>query len=147
MGILRTEIVKPVAKSERYFPSTPLTALNVQDAIDQLNATLVIAGSSPPAIVPKTITFAMSPYTVLATDYLLLCDTTTGAITIQTALAASRGNKEFMIKDSGGNAAANNITILRAGAETLDGLASYPIDTNYDEVNLKPITNGYAVSK
>jgi hypothetical protein len=126
------------ARRIRYEPQAAIAATNVQDAIQAVQANVVAAASSPPAIVPTAVNFAMSPYTVLATDYLLEVDTSGGAITIQTQASASRANKPFTVKDISGNAAANNISVVRTGAETLDGLTTYPLDSDFRSLTFKP---------
>jgi hypothetical protein len=89
----------------------------------------------------------MSPYVVLPTDYLLEVDTTGGAVVIQTAASASRANKPFTVKDIAGNSSVNAISVLRTGAETIDGLSSYPMSTDFASLTFKPklAGNGYEV--
>lgn len=130
-----------------YEASTSIAADNVQDAIEAVQANIVAGSAVPPAIVPTPVTFAMSPYTVQPTDYLLEVDTTGGAVTIQTQASASRSNKPFTVKDIAGNSAVNAISVLRTGAETIDGLTTYPIDTPYAAFTFKPKAagNGYEV--
>lgn len=146
MSVVQTDLrnARERAKELRYYPTTGLVATNVQDAIDFVASS---GGTSPPSITPKVVTFAMSPYTILTTDYLILVDTSGGAVTLQTGAAAARTNKEVTIKDSTGNALTNNISILRTGAETIDGLTTYPIASDFGAVTLSPETGGYAVTK
>lgn len=150
MTVIQTDLrVRPVAAARNvsFQPFGAVTAPNVQTAIEQIEAQVVAGATSPPAIVPTSVNFAMSPYTVLSTDYLLEVDTTGGAVAIQTQASASRGNKPFTVKDISGNAEANNISVLRTGAETIDGLASYPIASNFQAFTFKPklAGNGYEV--
>jgi len=150
MSIVQTDLrVFPVAMAREvsYEPSAGVVAIDVQNAIQAVQANVVAAALVPPAIVPTAVNFAMSPYTVLATDYLLEVDTTGGAVVIQTAASATRSNKPFTVKDIAGNSAVNAISVLRAGAETIDGLTSYPIDGAYTSLTFKPklAGNGYEV--
>ena len=141
MSVVQTDLrISPVAAAWNvsYEPSPGVNEVNVQDAIEAVQANVVAAAAVPPAIVPTAVNFAMSPYTVLATDYLLEVDTTGGAVSIQTAASASRSNKPFTVKDIAGNAAVNAISVLRTGAETIDGLTSYPMDSAYDAKTFKP---------
>jgi hypothetical protein len=141
MSVVQTDLrVRPIAAAAdiSYLPAPPLTSNNVQDVIEELQAEIVLGGATPPAIVPTAVTFAQSPYTVLPTDYLLEVDTTGGAVNIQTAASASRANKPFTVKDIAGNSAVNAISVLRTGAETIDGLTSYPMDSAYDSKTFKP---------
>lgn len=150
MALIQTDLrFRPVAAAANvsYEPTAPLTAVNVQDALDQIQAEIAAAVVSPPAIVPTAVNFAMSPYTVLATDYLLEVDTSGGAVVIQTAASASRSNKPFTVKDITGNASTNAIAVNRTGAETIDGLTSYPMATDFAALTFKPklAGNGYEV--
>ena len=68
------------------------------------------------------VTSAMSPYAVKVSDRILSCKTLTGDITIQLPSANFAGDgKLYIIKDEDGNAATNNIAILPAAGETIDG--------------------------
>lgn len=42
----------------------------------------------------------------------------------------------YSIKDESGGAATNNITVVRAGADTVDGAAFYTINSNFGKVTL-----------
>lgn len=82
-------------------------------------------------------------YTILLTDNTIAVDyTVTGAVTITLPSAANAFNGteglRFLIKDSGANAATNNITINRAGADTI-------IDTATGRTSTVINTNGGAI--
>ncbi len=68
--------------------------------------------------------FADSPYTVLGTDYFISVDTSGGAITITLPNAATLAGRTYVIRDTGGAAAASNITIATAGGNLVGGGAS-----------------------
>jgi hypothetical protein len=70
----------------------------------------------------KTITHASSPYTLLATDGVLFCNVSAGAITIN-LLAATTYGAELSIKIKG--TATNNVTVIPNGTDTIDGGANY----------------------
>lgn len=127
------------AEKLTFRPVSPFVATNVEDAILE-------AAFGPSIITPTAVTFAMSPYTIQPTDYLILVDTSGGAVTLQTQAASTRGGREVTIKDSTGNAAANNISILRTGAEVIDGLTTYPIASDFGAATLAPVTGGYAAT-
>lgn len=74
------------------------------------------------------------PYTVLATDLLVLVDSAGGARTINLPAASSKF--AVYIKDAAGNAAANNITITPNGAEKIDTAGSLIINTNFSSAFL-----------
>ena len=140
MSVVMTDLrnTRQKAKEIAYNPTGAVTAKNVQDAIDQL-VTL------PKSVVTMAVTFAMSPFTPAGTDSYLAVDTSGGAITINMPASASRGGLPLTIKDVTGNAAANPITVARAGAETIDGLTSYPLDAAYAAATFVPKTGGYLV--
>jgi hypothetical protein len=152
MSVIQTDLrVNPIAAARNvsYDPSPSVAAIDVQHAIETVQANLVaavaVASVTPPAIVPTAVNFAMSPYTVLATDYLLEVDSTGGAVVIQTAASASRANKPFTVKAI--NANPNGISVNRTAAETIDGLTSYPMVDAYDAKTFKPklAGDGYEV--
>ena len=149
MSIVSTDLrqTRQSAREISYSPAAPITAYTVQNAIEQVQAEIAAGSVKPPAIVPTAVTFAMSPYTVLATDYLLDVDTSGGAITINMMAAAVRNNLEITIKDSTGHAStpANNISVVANGAETSDGLATYPIASDFGAYKFKPVIGGYVV--
>lgn len=126
------------ARRIRYEPTLPFTATNVQNAIEQANVL-------PRSITPTPVTSAMSPYAVLSTDQILLVNTSVGAVTINMPLSAARLGLDLIIKDDTGNAAANPISVVASGAETTDGLATYPIDSNYGAATFAPQTGGYYI--
>jgi hypothetical protein len=86
-------------------------------------------------IAPTTVNAAT--YDVLTTDSILhVTYTATGtvAITIPTALILT--SFRLTIKDAGGNASANNITINAEGGELFDGSATAVINSDYSAINL-----------
>lgn len=138
MSIVHTDlrVTRERAKQIRFYPAGAVTATNVQDAIGQ-----AAAGGGP---VPTVVTLAMSPYTPLASDTLLMVDTSAGSVTIAMLLAATR-TLDLEIKDATGNAAANPISVTFSGGESADGLSPYTIDSNYASAKFGPKTGGYFV--
>lgn len=129
----------------RSAPLSGISATNVQDALAQLAAGGG-TGTTPPSITPTSISVVNSPYTMQTTDYLILVDTSGGPVTINVQAASARVLREVTIKDSSGNAAANNISLVRNGADVIDGLTTYPINSDFGAVMLSPKTGGYAVT-
>src|SRR5882757_3750188 len=127
MSIVQTDLrqTRPSAREVSYSPVAPLTARTVQNAIEQLQAEIVLAGGTPPTIVATAVNFAMSPYAVLATDYILEVDTTGGVVVITPQAVAVR-TKPLEIKDTG-NALTNNIQITGP----IEGQNPYLIDSNF----------------
>jgi hypothetical protein len=76
-------------------------------------------------------------YTILVTDYYIGADPTSNAITLTLPAAATAGGgKTYIIKDEGGTAAINNITIDGDGSETVDGVTTVDITSPYGALNL-----------
>lgn len=138
MAIISTDIrvTRESAQRIRYYPTALISPTNVQDAIK------AASGGIGPISTPVTV--AMSPYTPLPTDTLLMVDTSAGAVTIQMPLSATRV-RDLEVKDATGNAVANPISVLRAGGETIDGLTTYPIDSAFASAKFGPKAAGYFV--
>lgn len=82
------------------------------------------------------VTHAMSPYTVLSTDYFISVDCSAGVVILNFPNAPTF-KQEWIIKDRTGNAAVSNITITTPGGTvTFDGLTSYVMNSNYQAINL-----------
>lgn len=126
------------ARRIRFEPTLPFTATNVQDAIQQGN-------TFPKTIVVTPVTPGMSPYSPPSDSTILLVDTTAGPVTINLPPGAARNGLELTIKDAGGNASNNAITIVPDGAETIDGLTPMLIDSNFAGLKLGPTAAGYFV--
>lgn len=82
------------------------------------------------------VTHAMSPYTVLVTDYYLSVDCSGGTVTLNFPNLPT-AKQTWVVKDRTGNASTNNITITTLGGTvTFDGATSYVINSNYEAINL-----------
>lgn len=75
------------------------------------------------------VSVASSPYGVAAGDLVLLVSTA-AARTVNLP-AANAGRRFLFIKDSTGSGGTNNITINRAGSDTIDGGTFITINTNF----------------
>jgi hypothetical protein len=74
-------------------------------------------------------------YTINLTDQIVgVSYTATGAVTVTIDSDNTKAGRYFTIKDTGGSAGSNNITIATEGAETIDGAATATISTNYDSL-------------
>lgn len=70
-------------------------------------------------------------------DTLLVTYTGTGAVTSLTLPTAQTvAGRTIVIKDAGGNAGTNNITIDTEGAQTIDGAATLVISSDYESFTL-----------
>ena len=83
------------------------------------------------------VTFGMSPYTVLNTDYYLSVDSSGGPITLLLPNAPTTAFKQYIIKDRTGHAAVNNISITTpGGVVTIDQLTTLILASNLAAVQL-----------
>lgn len=86
-----------------------------------------------------------SPYVVTATDYYITVDTSTIPITIQLPDAPTN-YRIFIIKDSAGNASANNITVTTvSGIKVIDAAATYVMNSDYQSIHVLYDAFGYQV--
>jgi hypothetical protein len=67
------------------------------------------------------------------TDYIVLANSSSAAFTI--TLPAATSGRKLVIKDSGGSAQTNNITISPASG-TIDGASTFVLNNNYQSVDL-----------
>jgi len=72
----------------------------------------------------KDIVFADSIYVVLGTDYFLSVDTSGGAVILTLPDATTVAGRSYVIRDTGGAAGANTITIGSAGGNLVGGGAA-----------------------
>lgn len=78
------------------------------------------------------ITNADTPYSVVATDHVILCNSSGGAVTIN--LPASTDGRVILAKNT--VAGGGGCTLDGSGAETIDGAATYALDVDYEAVIL-----------
>ena len=93
-------------------------------------------GVFPPTAFNYTnVTFAMSPYTVTATDYYISVDATGGPVVINLPNTPTT-DREFVVKDRLGQATpVNTITIKSlGGVTTIDGQANYIMVDPYESL-------------
>ncbi len=83
-----------------------------------------------------SVNHAASPYTVLAADEFIACQTSTGTITLLLPNAPTTG-RVIYIKDSNGAANASNISVTTVGGTvTIDGATTYTMNTNYASISV-----------
>lgn len=92
--------------------------------------------------VRTSINHAASPYGVSSSaDYIIGCDPTAGAITINLP-SLGYDAQAYIIKDETGQAGTNNITVQCSG-HTIDGAATKVISTNYGVLRVYSIGANY----
>lgn len=74
------------------------------------------------------------PYTTISQDSLILVDSSAARTIIP--LASPVAGQEHIIKDNGGLAATNNITVTPSG-KNIDGSASFVMKGNYDAITIR----------
>ena len=77
-----------------------------------------------------------SNYTVTEGDYIVPVDTSSGAVTITLGSEIVAKGRVVIIKDVGGSAGANAITVATEGSETIDGGSTASISSNYGKLML-----------
>lgn len=129
-----------VATTYQTDSGTATPALNILNVLGGPGATTTGSGNTVTVIVDGTaptyvnVTAAMSPYTVLADDYFISCDSTLGPITILLPNAPTTYD-QFIVKDRTGTADTNNITVTTVGGVvTIDGVTSYVFDEEYESI-------------
>ena len=93
---------------------------NLSKPVRKLGGTGVTGGGGigPLQRTEKTLTFADSPYTVLTSDYALLCDCTGGVIVVNLPTAIGNTRELQLMKI---DASANAVDIDAFGTETING--------------------------
>jgi hypothetical protein len=94
------------------------------------NSTLQVTGSMATSVTTKT-----ANATVAAIDFTVLCNNTTGPITITLPTAAGIGGRMYIIKKT--SASGNNVTVVCNGAQTIDGNATYLLTTQYSSIMIQ----------
>ena len=75
--------------------------------------------------------------TLTSADHFVGVNTTAGAVTVTLPTAAEiASGKQLVIKDEGGLAGINNITITTYDAALIDGVPSVKLESNYAAINI-----------
>jgi len=91
------------------------------------NSTFHVTGSTAFSSTTKT-----ANYTATASDYSIICNNTSGAITISLPAASGCTGRTYVVKKV--SAALNNVVIDPNGSETIDGAATRTLALQYESV-------------
>lgn len=130
----------PVASPTGGDPTSVATFVAGSQVMSGTSSGLAVTQTGPAKSVNTPVTFAMSPYTVLSPDIVIMCATSGGAISIVLPTAVSSANRTIRVMDASGSAATNNVTVTVSGGGTISGAANYVINSAYGTVGL--ISNG-----
>ena len=111
----------------------------VGNHIDLLGLSLKKVGSVELVgqILVAVTTINSATYNLLVKDNLLHVNyTTTGQVAITLPTAQAVNGRAILVKDSGGNSSNNSITIGTEGSETIDGEATFIINSDYDVIRI-----------
>ena len=121
---------------------SPIQANGVSGVAQTGNVSVSIIEAAPAY---TNVTFLMSPYTVLSTDYFISVDSSGGPVTINLPNAPTT-NQQFIIKDRLGQSLVNNITIKSlGGVTTIDQQASYTFVDNFESLECLYNSSNYEV--
>lgn len=130
------------ARRIRFEPSAAYPATNVQDAIQNF-AGGFLPGLTTPTVITATGAVSAASVVVQTNQSASMTVTLPGAAAW--AAANSKYGIPLSIFDISGAASTNNVTINPAGADTLSGLSSLTIDTDYGGYRLEPTASGWVV--
>jgi hypothetical protein len=129
----------------------PTQALVLQDPLTGAFSWIGAAAFVSAALSPYRIITTVGAASVLATDVVLLFEkATSGASTVNLPASATRVGAPVTIKDLTGDANTNNITIVPAAGETIDGFSAAAaaangtavVNVNFGAIQLYPLTSG-----
>ncbi len=137
MTLVKTDLrnTRESARELRVEPTAAIggviTATNVQQALEQISTFTV----------PPNVTITTTPSTISPSVRDVFFNIATSAvITLPDAAAWKAANltgEPLLLKDISGAASTNNITINRAGSNTIDGLTSILISMDYGAYSLR----------
>ena len=81
--------------------------------------------------------FTNTTITASTTDYYIGVDSTNNAVELRLPPASGLGDGQtYVVKDEGGAAGSNNITVLASGSQTIDGQNSIILESPYASIQL-----------
>jgi hypothetical protein len=116
-----TSVLSDALKFRAFSGGIQLTASAGTLAMNSSEGIILNSGQT---VAVTQLSSVQSPYSVLALDYFLSCDTSLGVLTIVLPAASSCLGRTIVIRDSIGNVSVNNITIVTAGGNLVGGGSS-----------------------
>ena len=104
----------------------------IENFLNELSSTATIA----------SITNTDSPYTILATDQVIFCDTSSGDITVNLPSSASIIGKNYIVKKT---VSANKVIVNTSAAETINGRETLDILAENSTLNLYSSGSGWEI--
>jgi len=83
-----------------------------------------------------------SPIVIGTGDVLINCAISSGSPTCNLPSASSRAGVPLIFKDAGGQFSAHPLTITPTSGDTIDGLTTLTLGTNYQYLRLRPYNDG-----
>jgi hypothetical protein len=126
----------------RFEPTGTISSTDVQKAIEEVEADA--AGSLQPLTTPTVVTATGNVATTTVIEQTNQAAPITRTLPLSAAWAAinSKYGLPLSIFDISGTASSNNVTINCSGGETISGLASLTIGTDYGGYRLEPKSGG-----
>lgn len=134
--------------------SNTVTAFSVQNAaasntifnVDTTNSRVGILNAAPTSTLQVAGSFSLpistktANYTIVGTDHTILCDATSGSITITLPAVSTISGRMYVIKKI--DATANTVTIDGNSSETIDGATTLVLTTQWETKTIQ--SNGSA---
>ena len=130
----------------RLKPTIPRAGPNLRRAYRELNRTQVaLQDKTAAGGVARTdqIRLVYGDFSVRETDFTVGVRNTAAIRTGQLPSVKHTVGRRIRIQDESGNASVNKITLVPVGAQTIDGVATRDIDTNYGSVTLRSTPAGW----
>lgn len=131
---LEVQIQFASAASSSIANNAGLASFNSADFNVDANGYVSIANFSP--FVYTNVTYAQSPYTVLATDFYISVDCSGGVVSLLFPNTTTQFRR-WIVKDRTGSSSTFNISLTTVGGSvTIDGQTTYKINSNEASVQL-----------
>lgn len=124
IDIIATGSSVNITATENVTDAIVLNASGAASGIDITAGTLSINLNSGLIVKTTAVNNAATPYTVLGTDYFIAVDSSAGVVTVTLPAATAVTGRTYVIRDTGGSAAVNNITIGGGGTNLIGGGAA-----------------------